>query len=351
MKSLLLSVFAIALAAPIAAQSLQPLPVEIVTAEERPFQFTVQMAGTIRAVNTVELGFRQGGRVTEILVDEGDQVQPGTVLARVDPLQQDEAFRVAHANLAAAIASEDQARQADQRAAAMLERGIGTRAARDATMQALSAAEGAVQQARSAVEQAQRAVNDTTLRAPAEAVVTARTISPGQLVGAAQPAFSLAALDGMEAVFQVADHPMLIDTVGARIELRTINVPRPPMTGVVSEIAPLVSPETGTVTVRARIEGESDVNLLGAAVEADLILTGDTGIALPWTALMRQGNQPAVWTVGDDGRVTLREVQINGFASSVVFLSGGVTPGQRVVAAGSQMLFPGRAVEQVEVVR
>ncbi|MDP5308546.1 efflux RND transporter periplasmic adaptor subunit [Paracoccus spongiarum] len=338
------------IAAQATAAAAADLRVEVVTAAERPVPTEVQLSGTLEAVDSVVLGFRQGGRVVTVLVEEGDEVRADQALARLDPVQQNEALKVAEASLSAAEAAQAQARQASDRAAAMLERGVGTRAARDAAAQQLSETEGAVERAQSAVEQARRAVEDMVLRAGGPGIVTGRHITPGQVIAAAQPALTLADTDGLEAVFRAADHPDLDKAMGRTLRLRTIDIDRPEMTGEVIEIAPLVDPQTGTVNLRARVDAvEGSTALLGAAVRGYLEMPGPRGVALPWTVLMREGDHPAVWIVGADDRVSLAAVSISHFTDGLVYLDEGVAPGTRVVGAGSQLLYPGRRIEPATV--
>ena len=326
------------------------LRVEMVTAQNAPVVIDLELSGTIESIDNLELGFRESGRVVDVLVDEGDHVEAGAPLARLDSVQQDQSFRVAQASLDAARATYDQTKLASDRAKAMLARGVGTRAARDSAVQAESEATGALERAESALTQAQRAVEDTVLRAPEEAVVTARHVSPGQILGAAQPALSLATLDGVEAVFDAPDDPHLGAALGKAVRLTALDVVRPEMTGTVTEISPLVDPQTGTVLVRVRVDGiKADTSLLGAAVRGHIDISAATGIAVPWTALMRDRDSAAVWTVGQDQRVKLVPVTISYFVNGTVFLSGGIEAGQTVVGAGSQLLYPGRQVQRAEV--
>lgn len=322
------------------------LRVELVTAQERPVEIDLQLSGSIVATDSVQLSFRQAGRVIRVSVDEGDRVIQGQELARLDSVQQSQALRVAEAGLAAARAGLSQAQQASDRAEALLARGVGTRAARDNAARTLSEARGAVERAESTLEQAQRAVQDTILRSPEDGVITARDMAPGQIVGAAQMVMTIATLDGLEAVFDAPDHPGLDTAMGAAVRLETIDIDRPEMRGTVTEISPLVDPATGTVALRVEIEGmAADTALLGAAVRGHVDIAVDAGIAVPWTALMRSGDQPAVWRVDADNRVTLAPVTIAQFANDVVYLSGGVEVGEVVVGAGSQLLYPGRQVQ------
>ena len=237
-------------------------------------------------------------------------------------------------------------REAAERADEMLRRGVGTRAARDAAQQALSAAEGQLESARTRADQARRALDDAVLKAPEEAVVTARTAEPGQVVGAAQPILSLAALTGLEAVFRLPDSPRLDAWKGAQVSLSPIDHPDRRLNGTVSEIAPLVDPATGSVTVRVAIDGPLDPALLGAAVVGTAEVPAGEGIELPWTALTVSGTSPAVWRIGADDRVAIAPVEVERYETGVVVVRAGVTSGEVVVGEGSQLMYPGRQVRR-----
>ncbi|VDS08466.1 Efflux pump periplasmic linker BepF [Paracoccus haematequi] len=326
------------------------LRVEMVAAREQPVQIDLQLSGSLTATDSVQMSFRQPGRVTRVLVDEGDRVTKGQELARLDSVQQDQALHVAQAGLDAARAGLAQARLASERANALLARGVGTRAARDDALRALSEAQGSVERAESTLDQARRAVEDTVMRAPQDAVVTARDMAPGLVVGAAQAVLTLATLDGLEAVFNAPDHPALDSAMGTVVRLDTLDIDRPQMRGTVSEISPLVDPASGTVAMRVRIDDvAADTALLGAAVRGHVDIAVDRGIAVPWTALMRDGDRPAVWRVDDDSRVSLVPVTIAQFVDGLVYLSDGIAAGDMVVGAGSQLLYPGRQVQQAKV--
>lgn len=331
---------------PLAGQAAQDdLQVEYVVARAETIPLDIELTGEIDAVDSVDLGFRQAGRVIDVLVEVGDRVTPDQPLGRLDAIQQEQQLNVAESGLASARAAEEQARQASDRAIALLERGIGTRADRDAASQALSTAEGAVRRAESNVETARRALTDTVLSAPQGAVVTGRNMAPGQIVSAAQSVISLARVDELEAVFKAADHPLLEEAMGAALTLIPIDIDRAPMRATIVEIAPLVDPTSGTVTVRAAIDTVPDsADLLGAAVRGHMTLSGGVGLRLPWTALTRQGNGPAVWVVGEDDRVSIAPVELLRFVNGAFYISEGVEDGQIVVGAGSQLLYPGRNV-------
>lgn len=326
-----------------------PLRVELIEVRHDDVGTDLSLTGTLEALESIELGFRRGGRITEVLVLEGDHFRQGDVLARIDPQQSEQSLNAAEATFAAADAAEQQARLAAERAAAMLERGVGTRAARDTARQALSAAETQTKQAQSALDQARRSLEDTELTAPFDGVVTARQGEPGQVVGAAQGVLSLASMSGIEAVFLTPDMAMLDHAMGQPVSLRTIDVPADPMSARVTEISPLVDASTGSVRLRAEVaDAPGDISLLGAAVSGTIRISEGSAVRIPWTALSSDAGQPAVWVVGKDDRAELRPVTIESFENGTVLLESGVAPGDIVVGAGSQRLYPGRAVIGME---
>ncbi len=332
----------------LSAAAEEGLPVGFAEVREDALTFDSSFAGTIEARDSANIGFRQGGRIIEVMVKEGDRVARGDALAKVDPLQQNQALRVAEARLDSAKAATDQARQARDRASAMLKAGVGTRAGLDQNEQALSAAEGNLAQARTELDQAKRAVDDTILLAPTDAIVTGRNVEVGQIVGAAQSVFSLASANGLEAVFQTPDLPMLDAAIGVPVTLQGIDFQIPPMTATVNEVSPLVDPHTGSVTLRARIDdAPADLALLGAAVRGTVHFPVGTGIAIPWTALTASGDSTAVWLIGDDLTVSVAPITIARFTTDGVVIASGLQPGDRVVTAGSQLVYPGRKVRPI----
>lgn len=92
-----------------AVQAADPLPVEIVTATAVPPLRSYALTGEIAARDEIAAAFPVAGRLIEVVAREGDRVAAGDILARLDPVQQQQALRSAEAGLASAQA--DQARR------------------------------------------------------------------------------------------------------------------------------------------------------------------------------------------------------------------------------------------------
>lgn len=321
----------------------QPLRAEVITVEERPLVQSLRFIGTVEPRASYTAAFRSNGRVVEITADTGDIVEEGAVIARLDDTQARLAEAAAAAAMVAAEAMLEQARTERNRTGERLARGVGTRAQMDEAEEALLAAEAAARQAQTRVEIARQALEDTVIRAAEQAVVITRSADVGEVVGPERPVFTLARAGEREALFLVPDRAGLDQFLGREVRLRPGDGGRS-LDATVTEIAPMLGP-SGTVSIRARITVSDDMPPFGAMIEASLDLEGPTRFVVPWTALTATAEGPAVWIVDpDNGTAHLQTVVVDRYGDANVVLSGGLQPGMRVVGAGSQSLYEGRAV-------
>ncbi len=339
----------LAVAQPVLAEA--PLAVTVVRAQGADTVKSLSLTGELVAPQTLSASFPTGGRIAEMLADDGDRVAAGDMLARIDRVQQEQALRGAGAQLAAATAEFTAARDDDTRQAELFARGATTRAARDAAADRYAAAVARRAQAEAELEQARDALADTVLLAPQDATVIRRLAEPGQVVGAAQPVFELAQGQGYEAVFDV---PESVLTDGSNpdpsITLSPIDRPGTKVSGHVSEISPLVDPASGTVPIKVVLDDPLPGLSYGDAVRGRTEQSEGVHITLPWSVISATADGPAVWILDPDaGTVSLRQVDIRRYTSASILLDGGVTPGELVVSRGTQLLYPGRIVRVVEL--
>lgn len=333
------------IALPAAADMPEPLAVEIITATPAEMQIEHSLTGEVRASNSVIASFPIAGRVAEIMVEKGQMVTMGTLLARLDPVQQEQALRSAEAGLETADADNQQAAEDFARAETLLAQGATTRAARDAAEDALQIKAGVLAQASADLDRARKALSDTELKAPQDATVTDRMAEAGQVVGAAQPVLELALSNGMEAIFEVPEVLLTGEIPESTVFLSRLADPGQEFTGKVSEVSPLVDPVTGTVAVTLSIGDPPPGLAYGEAVRGTARMGGEQRIVLPYTVLSVAAEGPAVWKVDPASHaVSLTPVTVESYRSGTIVISGGITKGDLVVGRGAQLLYPGRVV-------
>lgn len=325
-----------------------PLRVMVATAAERDLAPAVTLAGDVEPRYTSDLSFRAGGKIATRTVEVGQHVSADQVLATLDPAEQTANVQNARAALASAQALLTQAQLGFTRQKALMASGYTTRSAFDNAEQSQRTTQAAVDSAKAALGTAEEQLGFTQLRAGVAGIVTARDAEVGQVVQAGTRVFTLAQDGPRDVVFNVYE-ALLAQPPGSKdIAVVLQSDPSVTATGTVREISPTVDPASGTVRVKVGLATTPPRMSLGAIVVGTGRFRPQRGITLPWSALFRQGDGPAVWVVGPDGTATLRPVTVSRYLDDAMVLSSGVEVGQRVITAGVQFVRPGQRVEPVE---
>ncbi|HEX5079280.1 MAG TPA: efflux RND transporter periplasmic adaptor subunit [Geminicoccaceae bacterium] len=320
-------------------------PVRVTTVEERTGGDTVSLTGTVQAATTVNLAFRIEGRMTERLVGVGDQVEPGQVVARLDPQNEENALRAARADLAAATGQLTEAQNNYQRQSTLLADGWTTRVRYDEARQTLETARSRADAAQAQLYIAQNLVGYTELIADAPGVVAAVGAEPGEVVQAGRMILQVARQDGRDAVFDVPAQVKNLTPPDPEIEVALTMDSSVSAIGRVREVAPRADPVTGTFEVKVGLIDPPAPMRLGSTVTGRMQVGGAGGIEVPASALTTADGQPAVWIVDPaSATVALRNIDVLSFDPARVQVAQGLESGDVVVTAGVQALRPGQKV-------
>lgn len=326
----------------------QPLRVKAAEAMPTNYAPVLSLTGIIAARTETNVSFRTGGRVSERLVEVGDHVDAGAVLARIDPQEQQSDVRAAQAAVDAAQANVRQTTAAFQRQQTLLNQGFTTRREYDEAQQAMQVAQSSLDVAQSQLQNAKDALGYTELRAGAAGVVTAREVEAGQVVQAAQTIYTIAEDGDRDAVFNLNESALVVMPANPAVTITLLSNPRITAAGVGREISPVIDPRTGTIRAKVGIANTPPEMALGAAVSGSVTARPRQAVILPWESLFSDRGAPAVWTVDRlTSTVALTPVTVLSYNSGTVALSRGLAGGQQVVTAGGQLLRPGQTVEVV----
>jgi RND family efflux transporter MFP subunit len=301
---------------------------------------TVRLTGEIQAEVQSDLSFRVGGRVTERLVDVGDHVTAGQVLARLDPQQQQATLTAAAATVAAAEATLGQRKANFERQQALIGQGYTTQRQHDQAEEAYRTAQASLETAEAQLGFARDQLSDTVLQSAVAGVITARAIEAGQVVQTAQTAFSIAQDGPRNAVFSVYETSLPSRAPSdPDIDLALVSDPTVKAKGILREVSPTVDTSSGTVRVKFRVEHPPAEMTLGAPVTGKARFNRRQYVTLPWSALFSDSGRPAVWTVDPDTKaVSPRAITIESYDTGRIIVSDGLRPGDLVVIGGTQFL-------------
>jgi membrane fusion protein, multidrug efflux system len=320
-------------------------PVRVISVEERTGGDTVSLTGTVRAETEVNLAFRIGGRMIERLVNVGDRVEPGQLVARLDPEDEESALRAARADLAGATGQLIEAQNNYERQSQLLRDGWTTRVRYDEARQTLETAQSRADAAEAQLNIAKNRLSWTDLYADTAGTVTARGAEAGEVVQAGQMIVRVAREDGRDAVFDVP--AQLMDAAPADPEIQVFlalnqNVRA---SGRVREVAPQADAVTGTFEVKVGLIDPPPEMRLGSTVTGRMQFGVAPGIEIPASALTRVEGKPAVWVVDPAAEtVQLRNVEVLRHDPTQVSVAYGLQTGDIVVTAGVQALRPGQQV-------
>lgn len=329
-----------------AAENKLPIMVRTEAVKLTDYVSTTSLTGVIAARTLNNLSFRVGGRVAERFVEVGQHVDKDTLLARIDPQEQQSDIRSSQADLDATQAQLTQASAAFERQKTLLAQGFTTRRDYDQAEQALRVAQGSVRQAQSQLDNAKEGLSFTELRAGAPGIVTARLVEAGQVVQAAQTVFTLAEDGDRDAVFNVHETLVVSNTEAPIVTIALVSDPDDKVAGTVREISPAVDPASGSIRVKVAIPDTPAAMQLGDAVIGTVSAKPAKAVVLPWQALMSGDGRPSVWIIDPATKaVSAVPVELLAYDSGVVVIDKGLEPGQQVVTAGGQLLSPGEVVE------
>jgi RND family efflux transporter MFP subunit len=327
-------------------------PVRVTVIEDRANSGTLSLTGTVQAQSEVNLSFRLGGRLVERLVDVGDNVTSGQLIARLDPQDEESTLLAARAQLVAARAQLVEARSNHTRMSELVAEDAVSRASFDQAVALLKTAEAQVQSVQSQVTLAQNRLSYTQLFSDVAGVVTDRGAEPGEVVSAGRMIVQVARESARDAVFGV---PAAIkDSASANKDITVFLTSDPSVKAIgrVREVSPRADPVTGTFAVRIGLIDAPAAMRLGSTVTGQIQTEATLGIEIPPSALMRSGASAAVWIVDPDTlTVSLRNIVIQAQNPSSVQVASGLNQGDRVVTAGVHALRPGQKVRLLEAVK
>ncbi|PKA41827.1 efflux RND transporter periplasmic adaptor subunit [Rhizobium sullae] len=314
-------------------------PVKVVEIAKDGETRALDYSGAVKARTEMNLGFRVAGKITERLVNIGDRVKPGDVLARIDSTDYQLAVKTAEANLAAAEKGVQTADLANKRAGQLFDKNVTPKSQLEQASlsydQAVSTRDAAI----SSLDQAKNQVSYTDLKADQNGIVTAVSADTGQVVASGTPVVTVAVDGEKEVQIAVPENDIAEFKPRKTVKATFWSDDKLVLDGKVREVSGSADQQSRTFSVRVSLPNDQRV-LLGmtATIEAD-VTNSDPSVAVPLSALAEKDGTKIVWVVDRDAAtVHAREIHVGGFTGDGVNVTDGLKAGDLVVAAGTQFM-------------
>lgn len=344
-----------AVAALAACSKTEPAPdpvraVRTVTVSQQTAGGVYEYAGEVKPRTESRLSFRVGGKMLKRLVDLGDSVKAGQLLAQLDAQDLRLGQEAARAAVAAAQATYDQNAADFKRYKELGEKGFIGPAELDRREMALKTARAQLDQTKAQSSVQGNQAGYASLVADAAGVITGVDLEPGMVASAGTPVLRLAHDGPRDVVFSVPEDKVAVvkalATVPGRFTVRLWGATQAPLPATIREISAAADPVTRTFLIKADI-GTAASTSLGQTASVSMELPQMAGVTrLPLSALREEQGRSAVWLV-DRGSMTVKsqDVKLAGADGNEAVITSGLAPGQIVVTAGVHVLSPGQKVK------
>ena len=301
--------------------------------------------GSLAARREMPVGVAgEGGMVTRVLVEPGDWVAAGQVLATVDRSVQSQTaqsqaanIRVAQADLSIAQAELDRAQQ-------LLSRGFVSKADIDRKTATRDAAAARVRVAQSQLSETQARNRRLDIRSPAAGMVLTRAVEPGQIVSSGSGTLFRVAQGGqMELRTQLSEADLQRIPVGARAEVTPVGMDRV-FTGEVWQVSPVIDPQTRQGIARVALSFDRALRPGGFA-SARIVAGGGVAPMLPQSAIQSDVKGNYVYILNAKDEAERRAVTTGDVSDTGVAITSGLTGTERVVLTAAAFLNPGQKVK------
>lgn len=310
----------------------EAVKVEVTQVKTATADRTSRYSGTVEEESGTLLSFAVGGTVSRVLVDEGDRVGKGQLIATLD------AEQLTH-NHAAAQAALAQAEDAYKRMEQLHGKG---------SLPEIKwvEAQTALERARASEQTARRQLADCRLYAPFSGVISKKFAEKGQNVGARTQIAKLVAVGRMKVKIAVPESEMAQISVGQKADVTVEALGTAPIQGTVTEKGVAADPLSRSYEVKISLPKAGGKLLPGMV--ADVALRGGTSPAaciLPAHIVqIDERNNEFVW-LAVKGKAVKRIITVGGFTTDGVTVTSGLADGDMVITAGAQKVSEGMRVE------
>jgi RND family efflux transporter MFP subunit len=304
----------------------------------------VSATGNLAARREMPVGVAgEGGMVSAVLVEPGQWVGAGQVLATIDRRVQSQQSASLGAQIAVAEADARLAQSELERAQALVARGFISKADIDRKTATRDSARARVNVARAQFQQSQASNSRLDIRAPAAGLILERKVEPGQIVsGGSGMLFRMAKGGEIELLARLGESDLARMTIGQTAIITPVGSAQG-FNGQIWQVAPVIDPQSRQGIARIAIPYDKALRPGGFA--SAKIVSGVADVPLlPESAVQSDTKGNFVYIVGKGNKVERREVQVGDVNDQGVTILGGLSGQEAVVLSAGAFLNPGETI-------
>lgn len=276
---------------------------DTVLLEKIELQQTLPISGPIKAVNAAFVKARVAGELLDLQVREGDTVQAGQVIARIDPTEYQARLRQAQQQAQSAKAQVDIAQRSYDNNRSLVDQGFISKTALETSAFTLAASQASFQAAQSGVDVLQKALDDAVMRAPIGGLIAQRLAQNGERIAVDARVVEIVDLSRLELEASLSPEDAMRVRIGQSAQL-TIDGAEQTIGARVARVNPSASASNRAVVVYLSVSPNPQLRQ-GLFAQGSLATGSQSVLALPLGAVRTDKPQPYVQAIVQDKVVHL----------------------------------------------
>lgn len=315
---------------------------DLIVADSSSVESGPVLSGSLRPKSIAVLRAQLGGRVLDVLAEQGQAVRKGELLVSIDPAALNEQLLSSRAAVRSAEVARDLAKRNQERNDRLVEAGAIADQAAEQTRSALLQAEAALDDAKARLRGTEEQLTYAKVRAPFAGLVTEQPVNPGDVItpGTALMTVVNPSLLELEATVPVEALPTL--RRGATVSFTSSALPNQRFTGTIDRINPALEAQTRQVQLYVNVANPQGRLVAGLFVEGRVASQQTLALALPANAVDERGGSPSVLKL--ERGVVVRtpvEILLRDAVAEKVAISKGLAKGDTVLVGGALTVSPG----------
>ena len=292
--------------APVKDPVIELSAIDLATAHVIELTSGLPISGALKAVNSAIVKARVPGELQGLTVREGDRVEAGQVIARVESTEYADRVRQAQEQADAAKAQVEIAQRQVDNNAALVRQGFISKTAADNSLASLNTAQANHRAAQAGIDVLRKSLADTVLRAPISGQVSQRLAQPGERVAPEARIVEIVDLSRLELEASISPADSVAVRVGQQALLRIEGVAQP-VAATVARINPSAQAGSRSVLIYLTVAAQPGLRQ-GLFAQGQLATETQRALAVPLNAVRTDKPLPYVQVVEGD-RIAHRTVQ------------------------------------------
>jgi RND family efflux transporter MFP subunit len=328
-------------------QRLSVLTVAVVSPKPGKSASGLPLSAEVKALIEAPIYARASGYLKRRLVDIGDHVEAGQLLAEIDAPELNQEIERSRAQLGQAEAALGLSKLTAERWAGLVKTASVSEQENAEKQADFKLKTASAESARAEVRRLEKLESFTRIKAPFAGIITVRNIDAGDLIvsGAGRELFHLAQTKKVRVFVQVPQEMARSIRVGQAAEMRVPELPGRTFTPKVIRTAGVMASDSRTLLVELELDNSKDEIMAGGYARVSFNEAKmEAALTLPAKTILFRAEGPQVGIVQPDGKVELRILKLGRDFGQTIEILAGVSLGDLIIVNPSDSLAPGTAV-------